>query len=150
MQSLLHKLLACSIIVAGLAGCSGSSGNPNLVPVTGSVTLDGQPLAGASVAFVAAGDTAGAGGVGITDESGKYHLAHFREGTGAEPGEYKVLISKIVLPDGSPIPPGTTSVAELQTRNLVPARYSDYYNTVLKAVVTQVGTSTGDFALTSR
>lgn len=118
-----------------LAGCSSEPTNPNLVPVTGTVTFNGQPLAGASVTFIGVGATPGEGATGITDEAGKYELSHFRAGKGAMPGDYKVMICKRVMSDGSPIPAGTLSIAELATRETVPPRYSDYTGTQLKATV---------------
>jgi len=125
-------LVAAAILVTG---CGQQASNPDLVPVSGTVHLVGQPLAGASVTFIAVGATPGEGATGITDEAGRYELAHFRAGKGAMPGEYKVVISKRVMSDGSPIPAGTLSIAELSTREVLPPRYSDYNNSQLKATV---------------
>ena len=130
-------------------GCGGIAANPNLVPVTGTITLDGKPLAGASVTFVGIGATPGEGATGLTDDAGKYELAHFRAGTGAMPGEYKVVIMKRVMSDGSPIPAGTLSIAELATRDLLPLRFSDYHQTQLKANVAKEGPPV-DFQIASR
>jgi hypothetical protein len=71
-------------------GCGGAS----FVPVTGTVTLDGKPLAGAAVNFTPA--TAGQGQVaqGQTDESGKFTLSSVG-GLGAVPGSYKIGVSKL-------------------------------------------------------
>ena len=80
---------------------------------------------------------------------GKYEVTHFRTGKGLEPGEYRVAISKLVMQDGSPIPPGTSSAAELDTKNLLPAKFSDPNNTTLKANVASGGKPI-DFALTSQ
>jgi hypothetical protein len=43
----------CVVLLVALAGCPGPSSRPEveLVPVDGTVTMDGQPLAGASVMF---------------------------------------------------------------------------------------------------
>jgi hypothetical protein len=72
--------------------------------VTGTVTLDGQPLEGASVVFVpAAFDAQAAGGSGDagiqqangqTDASGKFTVSCVA-GEGAMPGTYKVAVSKL-------------------------------------------------------
>jgi len=132
-------LAAALALTFGLVGCAGNATDGNLVPVTGNVTLDGKPLAGASVTFAVVGGTPGLGGVGITDEAGNFEIADFRAGKGLAPGEYKVLVSKIVMADGSPIPAGTVSIAELSTRDLVPRRYSDPNATVLKQTVREGG-----------
>jgi hypothetical protein len=145
----LFSSLLLAALSLPLTGCGGTATNPNLVPVTGTITLDGKPLAGASVTFVGIGATPGEGATGLTDEAGKYELAHFRAGAGAMPGEYKVVIMKRVMSDGSPIPVGTLSIAELATRELLPWRFSDYHQTQLKANVAKDGPPI-DFQVTSR
>lgn len=132
-----------------LAGCGQQPSNPDLAPVSGTVRLAGQPLAGASVTFIGVGATPGEGATGITDDAGRYELAHFRAGKGAMPGEYKVVISKRVMSDGSPIPAGTLSIAELSTREVLPPRYSDYNNSRLKATVIKDNPPV-DFQVTSQ
>ncbi len=60
-------------------------------PVSGIVTLDGQPLTGATITFV---PTAGGGpAVGKTDVSGRYTLTTFEEGDALAPGTYSVTVS---------------------------------------------------------
>ena len=136
-------------LALGVLGCSNAETSKTLVPTGGTVTLDGQPLAGASLTFMPVEGTVGQGGTGSTDDAGKYEMIHFRAGKGAEPGKYKVVISKLVMQDGSPIPPGTHSAAELATKNAVPPQYSDYNATTLTATV-EAGGKPIDFALTSR
>lgn len=146
------RLLVCPALMAislAASGCGGTAASADLVPVSGTILLDGKPLVGASVTFVGVGATPGEGATGITDETGKYELAHFRAGTGAMPGQYKVIISKRVMSDGTPIPTGTLSIAELSTRELLPWRFSDYHNAQLKASVAKGG-SPVDFQVTSR
>jgi hypothetical protein len=138
-----------ALATAALSGCGGTPSNPHLVPVSGVVTMDGRPLAGASVTFVGLGSTPGEGATGLTDEAGKYELAHFRAGSGALPGEYKVIVNKFVMPDGSAIPIGTLSAAELGIRDVLPPRYGDYSATLLKANVMADGPSI-DFSLSAR
>jgi hypothetical protein len=130
-----YASLSCVIAVCfAVAGC-GEATNPHLIPVSGTITMDGRPLVGASVTLVGDGATASEGGTGITDAAGKYEISHFRAGKGAVEGEYKVVINKMVLPDGSPIPMGTISAAELGIRDMVPPRYGNYSSTMLKASV---------------
>ncbi|MEX2176600.1 MAG: hypothetical protein WD872_19700 [Pirellulaceae bacterium] len=111
--------------------------------------MDGQPLEGANVTFVPLSTAEGQGGTGGTDAAGKYEVMHFRAGKGVEPGQYKVVISKLVMQDGSPIPPGTESAAELSTKDAVPPQYSDYNQSKLQATV-EAGGKPIDFALTSK
>jgi hypothetical protein len=147
----LFRFLVIPLAASSLwfAGCSGEPTNPNLVPVAGTVTLDNQPLADASITFIPVGTTAGQGGTGRTGPDGKYELMHFREGKGVDPGEYMVVISKMVQRDGSPIPVGTLSAAEMDIRDVIPRKYSDYNNSTLKATVAN-GSPPLDFQVTSR
>ena len=71
--------LGCAVLLALVALClsgCGSSEGYTLVPVSGTITLDGQPLAGASVSFQRSGGeaTVGPGSGAVTDASGKYEL----------------------------------------------------------------------------
>jgi len=75
----------------GLIGC-GDSG-PKLVPVTGTVTLDNQPMAAevmftpdpSNVAITAGGDTSGA--------AGNYKAMHAQR-SGLAPGKYTVTVTQ--------------------------------------------------------
>lgn len=88
---LLSMVLACV-----LSGCGGGA-SYELVPVSGRVTLDGQPLANARVSFQPARDQTdtGPGSSGVTDAEGKYVLsvAGETETAGAVPGKHMVTIS---------------------------------------------------------
>ncbi len=112
---------------------------PETVPVSGSVSLDGNPLAFALVTFIPTGETKGLECSGITDESGNYTLKQLRGGEGAPPGDYRVVISQQMRGDGTPVAKsddgsqkeGTEGVA---VEKLHP-RYSDMSNSTLKATV---------------
>jgi hypothetical protein len=84
-----------------VGGCAKDPNQPQLVPMTGKVTLDDQPLAGALITFIPIGATRGSGATGQTGPDGVYQLTSTRGGAGVVPGEYRVVISKPVMPDGS-------------------------------------------------
>ena len=87
--------LAVSILVTVgivLTGCSNSS-RARTYPVTGTVTSQGKPVAGAAITFVPTGNE-GEAASAITDSDGKYALTTWRAGDGARPGEYRVKVSK--------------------------------------------------------
>ena len=70
-------------LIVMAAGCGTTVPNqPKLVPVSGAVTLNGKPLAGATVEFVPTGSTHGTGAYGCTDKTGKYELSTTRGGKG--------------------------------------------------------------------
>lgn len=88
--------LWCTMVVVATllaVGCQPAGpSHPPTFGVTGKVTLDGNPVEGATVTFVPGqtGDPA----VGTTDASGTYSLKSFGSEDGATPGEYKVTVTK--------------------------------------------------------
>ena len=101
-----------------LMGCGGGD-DPPLVPVSGIVTLDGQPLAEANVQFVPA---SGWGSLGRTDETGRYELLYRGREKGATPGRHQVQISTRIEPDGDSADP----VIQQGREESVPAKYNAY------------------------
>ena len=79
-----------TVMLTSLSGCGGSDSGPDIdmIPVSGSVAMDGQPLVGAMVEFHPTGGTKGNGGFGLTDEAGKFTLTDFHSNPGCPPGEY--------------------------------------------------------------
>ncbi|MEN6496823.1 MAG: hypothetical protein ABFD16_21235 [Thermoguttaceae bacterium] len=123
-------------------GCGKGYEGGKLAPVSGVVTLDGQPAAGIMVLFSPTAETGGQGGMGTTDASGKYELKTRGEFTGVVPGQYKVTCVKYVMPDGSPIPNDPNfSMATSGAKQVLPAKYSDPQRTVLSAKVPTEGTA---------
>ena len=126
-SSIFIASLSSLLLLVGLSGCGGEvSGAPAqaLVPVTGKITFKNQPLAGASVVFTPRGETLGTGAFGVTDEQGAYTLTHKTNAPGVEPGEYVVLVTRMALKDGSPIPEGQ-SAADVEAVQIVPSAFSD-------------------------
>lgn len=82
----MNKWYFIAVLAVGVIGCSGSPDGPEMAPISGTVMLDGKPLVGAEVFFVANGFE----GFGKTKESGQYSLVR-----GAPVGECKVYISKL-------------------------------------------------------
>ncbi len=83
-------------------GCGGSEAPIPLGQVSGVVTLDGQPFAGALVQFnpeaasvVSGKDAPGGGGSsGISDADGKYVLRFSNEHEGAALGSHNVTVTE--------------------------------------------------------
>ena len=92
---------ACPVaILLFLALCIGcNSGEYKLVPVSGTVTLDGEPVSNARVIFEPrrvdpSSLTAGPSSDGETDESGKFSLATTADGkSGAIAGTHDVVVT---------------------------------------------------------
>jgi hypothetical protein len=131
------RLISLWLALLLLAGCNAKSSDPwKLTPVSGVVTLDGKPLSGATVVFVPTGTTSGVGARGRTDATGTYKLKTRFGGEGTPAGEYRVVVAKLVMPDGSDfsgssiVPPATS-----QAKQVLPAQYSTLEATVLKAKI---------------
>jgi hypothetical protein len=116
-------LFVTAVCVLTVAGCSGSGG---VVPVSGVVTLDNQPLGGAMVEFHPFSESPRVA-VGVADEQGRFELTTIDPGDGAMPGTYRVTVD---VPDQSPSgDPGTefdalvAAPSEAQQR-IVPVKYT--------------------------
>ena len=91
-------------IFGTLIGC-GPSG-PEVVPVTGTLTLDDRPLPDVQLTFHPINGTAGHGAGGSTDGQGRFTLKAMVPGTteeydGAIPGEYRVTAMSSSLPNSN-------------------------------------------------
>ena len=153
MQKVVGAIVVCSLFLLPLAGCGGGSNAdlPDLVPVSGTVTLDGAPAAGINVTFIPIGSTAGGASYGTTDASGKYELKSNDGRPGAVAGEFKVVCGKWVMSDGSDFVggPGGDSPMEAGATEKLPPKFSDEGATTLKATV-PAGGGTIDFEVTSK
>lgn len=87
---LLVGMPALCLVFALLAGCGGGGEGGPYYSTTGKVTMDGAPLASATVEFLPtkSGQTA----IGFTDDEGNYVML-VRETRGCAPGDYIVSIS---------------------------------------------------------
>jgi hypothetical protein len=82
-----------ALALAGLIGCGSDEDRYPLVPVSGTVTENGKPLAGATITFLPdQGNPYNTPGTDSTGPEGNYRLM-FRSRTGVSPGKYKVAIT---------------------------------------------------------
>ena len=138
--------LALLGLLAAPIGCAPSPvkpfNPPALVPVQGTITVDGEPLETATVTFLPT-DEEGTLTVGETDAEGFYALQYLG-GDGTATGSYKVSVGYKVSTAGKPLGLGVQSslvppddVIGAQER--LPANYSDLGRTVLSAEVPPQG-----------
>lgn len=80
------------LFAAAICGCG--PGRPATVPVSGTVTLDGQPVAAATVLFQ---PTSGVPGRAITAADGSFTLTTFTDGDGGIVGRHQIAVSKLSL-----------------------------------------------------
>jgi hypothetical protein len=107
----------------------------NFAQVEGRVTLDGEPLAGATIVFEPDLDKAPSDGKSVarrppmqadpTDEDGRYKLRGHTS-AGVPVGKYKVLISKMVSKKAQAVDPENEQLIEDgRLRNVLPAIHGD-------------------------
>jgi hypothetical protein len=119
-----------------VSGCGGEKG----APVSGHVTINGKPLANATVMFqpIAEGKSPGMGSAGKTDASGNYTLNN--AGTrqpGAVVGKHMVLITA---------PEDSLAGLKLGKAKRLPDKYNN--KSTLKYEVPAQGTTSANFDLT--
>ncbi len=85
-------LFAAGLAIAAFVGCSGATG-PQTGRVSGRVTLNGKPLAGANVNFDLLEGKSPRVATGVTDAEGRYQLSTFGQNDGAVLGKHKVWIT---------------------------------------------------------
>lgn len=94
------------IAVFLVVGCGGGGSNAKLVPVGGTLLVDGAALDGVSVTFVpdlSIKDSRG--GAGTTDATGAFTVTDFTQNRpGLPAGKYTLTYSRRRLPDGSAAP----------------------------------------------
>lgn len=90
MKTWLSFFVLCGMVSS--IGCGNSADRPELAPVSGKVTFNNTPVAGATVSFWT--ENAARAASGTTDAEGKYRLTSFEIGDGAIPGEHTITIAK--------------------------------------------------------
>jgi hypothetical protein len=99
----MRSVVFVALAMASLVGCGSSDETQNfsLVPVSGTVTLNGKPLVGAEITFSPdpknEPSTPGTAG---SDSSGNYTVM-FRDRSGVAAGKYTVMILKTTMTGGS-------------------------------------------------
>ena len=129
-----YQILATGMLLTGcFVGCSDK---PSVVPVTGKVTYNGQPLPYGSVGFQPAkGQPSG----GAIQPDGSFRLSTFSEFDGAAPGPYKVKVS--CYSSQSPSALAKPKAGEFVLgQSLIPAKYTFLDQSGLTADVPAEGT----------
>jgi hypothetical protein len=130
-------------LLVSVIGCSGQPA----ARVSGRVTLDGEPLAGATVTFVpkaSAGNVArGPTASGVTDADGRFTLNFGPKSRGAIVGPNRVVISTLTFEDDA-----DERDVHVKTPERVPARYNS--KTELDFDVPAGGTKAANFDLKSQ
>lgn len=136
-----------------LPGCGGEPARPKPVPVKGTVTFRGKPLANARVMFW--GEKAPMPAVGDTNDAGEFELSMYGKGDGALAGPNKVTVVSLassqnagggVMPDATKLATGAETLPleakvanESKSGIVIPKMYGDSSNTTLTWTVKPEG-----------
>lgn len=130
---LVRPALLCGLAVT--VGCAGDTGPP-LAPVSGTLLVDGRPIAGVSVMFVPDNGkgTSGPASVGVTGADGAFTLTAPGNRPGAIVGHHKVTAACPFDPAGGSSASGVAADAS-GTRCSIPTTYGDPVLTPLEVEV---------------
>jgi len=104
-----HAAIAVTCLAAAvLAGCG--DGRPKVVPVSGRVLIDGQPVRSGTICVIPENARAAAGDIG---PDGWFVLSCFGERDGVTPGTHRVTVTSFERID------------DMTRKWLVPKKYSD-------------------------
>jgi len=146
MRNSLWSVLAMGVLLV-VGGCGSSRDRPPLGKVSGTVTMDGNPLVGVVVSFSPQG---GRTSSGVTDANGKYELTYAHGVKGAQVGKHTVHISSQGGERGGGNPNEEKGASNAQKADYfkgeIPAKY-DQKSTLTASVA--AGSNTIDFKLES-
>jgi hypothetical protein len=142
----LRLSVSALLLAASLAGCGGVKDPLPREAVSGTVTLDGQPLAHGVLQLLPAGQKEGTA-CGASIEKGKFEIERAQ---GPVPGEYVVIINSTEGGAGAGAPAGAPGPVDSAARpkELIPAEYNT--QSKLTAVVKAGAPNTLEFALKSK
>lgn len=152
--------LSVVVLAVGLSvffsGCG--DGRPEVAPVSGKVTMNGQPVPMGTIQFW---PEKGRPARGTINKDGTYTLTTFEQGDGAVLGKHTVTIEAVATADNAPKPksieeeiaiysnPNTPDIGGTRSQTLIPPGYADPKQTPLTAEVKR-GENNIDFPLKPR
>lgn len=143
-----------------MVGCGPvDDGLPKTVSATGTITLDGSPVEGASIVFIDVSGTYSASA--SSDSKGYFSLNSFEAKSGAVPASYKVQVSKTVEIEGAGQASARAPSEEAEHaaeseeagifwKNDLPKKYASIATSGLAFDITEDGADNLDISLTSK
>ncbi len=107
-------------LLAGLTGCGSGVDFPPLGQVTGKLTVDGEPIEGATIEFVP--EEGGRPSMATTDDQGNYTLRWSPDAEGATIGTHTVVVRTERAPFS---PEGDEGTPVEERLELLPPEYND-------------------------
>ena len=143
MMTMFSRLSGMALILA-VIGCGGPS-LPNAVSVSGTVSYQNKPVAGAQVVLNNT-DEKGKPASGVTDAQGNFWVQTYVDGVqvkGAMPGSYKVTVTKTEQSTMSSeeMMKASSGSNAVGPKQLLPKKYSSPTTTTLTAEVKKGGSA---------
>ena len=99
-----QQMASVTTLALVLTGCGSEEVRIALVPVTGTVTLNGKPMADATIRFIPdASNAYSTPGVDATGPEGNYKI-RFKSRSGLSPGKYKVMVTPALTSPTAKVP----------------------------------------------
>lgn len=135
-------LLAACVFV----GCNdANSDHPATYPTSVKITMDGEPVEGATVTLDSVDPENDYSPYGRTDSNGVAELSTFDSGDGVVPGEYYVAVRKIEsITEPDPAEEDPDGVKVVEERHIVPRKYQVFDNG-LEITVRESGSNDFEF-----
>lgn len=124
--------LLIAFAVLQLSGCSSydkwKEGRPKTYFTSGTVLLDGKPVAGVIITFQPTDEVNGKPGTAVTDSNGYFEVQTFDPRDGLTEGTHRVAMKKTQMIDrvSGKVVTEVTTDAPLKEDHLVPQKYSDF------------------------
>ncbi|PQO43583.1 hypothetical protein C5Y93_23325 [Blastopirellula marina] len=113
---------AIALLAIAAVGCGGRG--EKIVPVSGTVMIDGQPLAAGVDGFITLAPASGRPAIGKIDgQTGKFTLTTYEEGDGALVGPHEVTVTVNAIGRGG------------NAQSLIPEKYQEFQTSGLTAKV---------------
>ena len=164
------RFVGAAVLTIGLlvlSGCGGADGRLPTVPVTGTVSVGGVPVKGATITFHPVKEEGARKAFAMTNDLGEFSLTTYDDGDGAVAGEYKISIEQVTMkegidvqkmtPSGPENPGGGDMYAKMMTGNkkempfedsgTVPGKFQDPDKSGLKRTVEASGGNVFNFTL---
>ncbi len=157
-MSFIRTFASLVLVLVCITGCGDSYSRPKLVKVSGSITLDGQPLPEASIILepAVAGKEKGSynrSSNAMTDAEGKFQISTYGENDGLPVGKYKVAVVKQTRKNPPGMDPEMATpeqLAKVVVKDIVPVKYNDMTTSGLEVEVTASGMQPSTIALQSK
>ena len=140
-----YRYFACvAFCFVTMSGCNFGPDLPPTYPVEGSISLDGEMVADATVVFIA--DQGSYNATGVSDKNGKFVMKAFDTKPGVVAGSYKVELNKTIVSSKE----GKGGEADVNLQYGLPKKYSQFNTSGLTITVTEAGNKDLKYELKSK